>query len=189
MTLKAQQKIISKQRIINVASRLFKTNGYAATGVDQIMQEAGLTAGGFYAHFKSKSHLLEQSLEHSLNKSRELLLKGTEHLSGPEKNKFIMKKYVSLLHRDLVENGCIIPALGSEIYRVSKKNKKLVENYLSGWVDILVENMHSEESLTEKRKKAFVWISQAVGAILLSRVTIENSMSEEWLNTVSQQTL
>ena len=183
MNLKAQQKIISRQRIINVASRLFKTNGYAATGIDQIMEEAGLTAGGFYAHFKSKTHLLEESLEHSLNKSRELLLKGTENLAGPEKNKLIMKKYVSLIHRDLVENGCIIPALGSEIYRGSKKNNKLVENYLSGWVDILVTNMQSDENESEKRKRAFAWISQAVGAILLSRITNEFSMSEEWINS------
>ncbi|MGZ3726217.1 MAG: TetR/AcrR family transcriptional regulator [Pseudobdellovibrio sp.] len=182
--MKAQQKVISKQRIINVASRLFKTNGYSATGIDQIMQEAGLTAGGFYAHFRSKSHLLEQSLEHSLNKSRELLLKGTENLSGPEKNKVIMKKYVSLIHRDLVENGCVIPALGAEIYRVSKKNKKIVENYLSSWVDILVENMHSDETHSEKRKKAFLWISQSVGAILLSRVTNELSMSDEWIDSI-----
>ena len=125
MSSKAQQKIISKQRIINVATRLFKIHGYAATGIDRIMEEAGLTAGAFYAHFNSKSYLLEQCLEHSLSKSRELLLKGTENLSGPEKNKVIMEKYTSLIHRDLVENGCVIPALGAEIYRVSKKNKKI----------------------------------------------------------------
>ncbi len=183
MNQKAQQKIISRERIINVASRLFKKNGFAATGIDLIMEEAGLTAGGFYAHFKSKNDLLEHSLEHSLKKSRELLLKGTENLTGSEKNKVIMKKYVSILHRDLVENGCIIPALGSEIYRVSKKNKKIVENYLTGWVELLVENMSSESDIIQNRKKALLWISQAVGAVLLSRVTIENSMSEEWINS------
>ncbi|MCC2679858.1 MAG: acrR, partial [Pseudobdellovibrio sp.] len=52
--LKKEQKILSKERILNVASRLFKKNGFTATGIDQIMEEAGLTAGAFYAHFKSK---------------------------------------------------------------------------------------------------------------------------------------
>ena len=72
---KKQQKIESKERILNVASRLFKKNGYTATGIDQIMEEAGLTAGGFYAHFQSKTDLLEQTISHSLKKSRQLLMK------------------------------------------------------------------------------------------------------------------
>ena len=95
MSQKSLQKIESKERILNVASRLFKKHGYAATGIDQIMNEAGLTAGGFYAHFKSKTDLLEQSIEHSLNNSRQLLIRDTEHLTGNEKIKTIKYNLLS----------------------------------------------------------------------------------------------
>ena len=87
MSQKSIQKLESKERILNVASRLFKKHGYAATGIDLIMAEAGLTAGGFYAHFKSKTDLLEQAIEHSLKHSRQLLTRDTEHLGGEEKIK------------------------------------------------------------------------------------------------------
>lgn len=182
MNKKAQQKIISKQRIINVAARLFKKNGYAATGIDEIMQEAGLTAGAFYAHFKSKKHLLELTVEHSLIKSREQLLKGTERLSGDFKNQIIMNKYISFLHRDLIENGCVIPSLGAEIQRASKKNSKVLEKYLSDWVSLLVENMEFNLDDLAKRKKAMSWISQAVGAVMLSRMTKDLKLSDEIIN-------
>ncbi|MEK6627690.1 MAG: TetR/AcrR family transcriptional regulator, partial [Bdellovibrionota bacterium] len=114
---KKQQKIESKERILNVASRLFKKNGFSSTGIDQVMAEAGLTSGGFYAHFESKTDLLEQVIEHSFKFSKQLLMKDIEHLPAEEKIQTVMSRYVSILHRDLPEKGCIIPSLASEIYR------------------------------------------------------------------------
>ncbi len=182
-TLKTLQKIESKDRILNVASRLFKKNGYAATGIDQIMEESGLTAGAFYAHFKSKKDLFEQSLEHSMIYSRELLLKGTENLSGEEKINVIMKKYVSFLHRDLVEKGCALPALASELYRASKKNNQMVAKYISSWSQMIIDNLPREMTQSQRKKKALALISQAVGAILLSRLSGGTEISDELINS------
>jgi TetR/AcrR family transcriptional repressor of nem operon len=181
--LKTAQKIQSKERILNVASRLFKKHGFAATGIDQIMDEAGLTAGAFYAHFKSKQDLFEQSLDHSMRYSRHLLLKDTENLSGEEKINIIMKKYVSFLHRDLVEKGCALPAIASELYRASKKNNHLVANYLAAWTQIITDNLPSEMSLSARRKKALAMISKAVGTILLSRLSGGTEISNELIDS------
>jgi TetR/AcrR family transcriptional repressor of nem operon len=181
--LKTAQKIQSKERILNVASRLFKKHGFAATGIDQIMDEAGLTAGAFYAHFKSKQDLFEQSLDHSMRYSRHLLLKDTENLSGEEKINIIMKKYVSFLHRDLVEKGCALPAMASELYRASKKNNHLVANYLAAWTQIITDNLPSEMSLSARRKKALAMISKAVGTILLSRLSGGTEISNELIDS------
>jgi TetR/AcrR family transcriptional repressor of nem operon len=181
--LKKEQKILSKERILNVASRLFKKNGFAATGIDQIMEEAGLTAGAFYAHFKSKKDLFEQSLEHSMKNSRKQLLKDTENLTGEEKIRTVMKKYVSFLHRDLVEKGCALPSLASELYRESKKNNQLVAKYLSSWVFMIEQNLPSSLNAKEKRKKALGLISQAVGAILLSRLSGGSEISDEIISS------
>ena len=186
MSQKTLQKLESKERILNVASRLFKKHGYSATGIDQIMNEAGLTAGGFYAHFKSKTDLLEQAIEHSLKHSRQLLTRDTEHLTGEVKVKTIMARYISLLHRDLPEKGCVLPALASEIYRGTKKSNDIIGKYLSRWADFLSQNMPGAESAAEKKQKALNMISQAVGAVLLSRMVKESNLSDEIITSARQ---
>lgn len=181
--LKKLQKLESKERILNVASRLFKKNGFAATGIDQIMEEAGLTAGAFYAHFKSKTDLLEQSIEHSFKFSRKLLLKDTEHLQGEEKIRTIMQRYISAVHRDLPEKGCMLPALASEIHRGSKKSSEMIGRYLNKWAELMLIHLPGDESVAEKKKKCLQIISQAVGAVLLSRMVKGTDLSDELISS------
>lgn len=183
MNPKKLQKIESKDRILNVASRLFKKNGYAATGIDQVMEEAGLTAGGFYAHFKSKTDLLEQTIEHSIKHSCQLLTKDIEHLSGEEKIKTVMGRYISSLHRDLPEKGCILPALASEIYRGTKKSSEIISKFINNWADFLVQYLPDLISEDEKKEKALNMISQAIGAVLLSRMVKETKLSDEIISS------
>ena len=95
----------------------------------------------------------------------------------------IMKKYVSLIHRDLVEKGCALPALASELYRESKKNNQLVAKYLSAWIQMLVDNMPREISKSARRKKACALVSQAVGSILLARLSGGSELSDELINS------
>jgi TetR/AcrR family transcriptional repressor of nem operon len=173
MNAKSKQRIESKERILNVACRLFKKNGYSATGIDLIMGEAGLTAGGFYAHFRSKTDLLEQAIEHSMKHSRQLLLKDTQHLSGEEKVKAVMNRYISAGHRDLAEKGCILPALAAEIPRGTKKANQLVSYYIRKWADEISQHMPHENALA--------LISKAVGAVLLSRMVKNSELSDEIL--------
>lgn len=184
--LKKLQKIESKERILNVASRLFKKNGFTATGIDQIMEESGLTAGAFYAHFKSKTDLLEQSIEHSFNFSRKLLTKDTEHLTGEEKIKAIMNRYISTIHRDLPEKGCILPALASEIYRGSQKSGHVIEIYLNKWAEMMAEHVPGGLTPTEKKRVALNIISQAVGAVLLSRIVKNSQLSDEIIQSAQK---
>ncbi len=184
MNLKTLQKIESKERILNVASRLFKRNGFSATGIDQIMEEAGLTAGGFYSHFKSKTDLLEQVLEHSFKHSRNGFMKDTDHLSPEEKIKVVMNRYTGSVHRDLPEKGCIIPSLASEIYRGTKKSNEMINKYLNKWADFLAAHLSDAGSAAEKKELALRMISQAVGAVLLSRMVKETELSDEIIKSV-----
>ena len=50
---------VSKQNIFNAALKLFSTNGYEATGIEQITNEVGIKKASFYSHFKSKQELLD----------------------------------------------------------------------------------------------------------------------------------
>lgn len=176
MSLKAQQKIESKARILNVASRLFKKNGFAATGIDQVMSEAGLTAGAFYAHFKSKNDLLQQALQHSVKNSQQNLFKNTDSFA------VIMNRYVSIVHRDLPEKGCVLPALAAELTRTSDDSKNLISDYIQNWVNEIIPYLQGG------KPEALKLISNAVGAILLSRMT-RSDLSNEILNASQQKNL
>ncbi len=180
-SLKTIQKEESRVRILNVASRLFRKQGYKATGIDQIMSEAGLTAGAFYAHFKSKDDLFENMLDFTLRQMRSLLLKDTENIQGAQKTEVILKRYCSIPHRDFPERGCALASLAAELHRGTPKTDRIVANYIEKWAEIIVENLDSSLSLEERKAKALQYISRAIGALLLSRMVKETSLSETLL--------
>ncbi len=185
-TLKQIQKEESRERILNVSSRLFRTQGFNTTGIDQIMSESGLTAGAFYAHFQSKEDLFEQSLEHALRHARQLLTKETENLTGEAKTAMVLKRYCSTPHRDFPEKGCVLPALAAEIYRGTEKSKKIVASYIEKWSYLISENLSDELSAEEKQEKSLQLISRSVGAILLSRMVRGTNLSEELLKAAQK---
>ncbi len=185
-TQKSLQKEESKRRILNVASRLFRKQGFKATGVDQLMNEAGLTAGAFYAHFDSKEDLFAQCLELALEQSKILLQKDTEHLTGEAKTKAIIGRYCSDAHRDFPDRGCVLPALASEIHQVSTRSNEVIALYIDRWAALIREHLPNELSPEQKSTLALQLISRSVGAILLSRVTRDHSMSEDILRAAQE---
>ncbi len=171
-TVKSRQKQTSRENILKAASQLFRENGFHATGVDELMGKAGLTAGAFYAHFKSKQDLLQEVLKYSLEKNRGRLLEGTEKLTPSQMVETVLARYVSELHRDNPKAGCPLPSVGSEIHRASKQSTETVSQYLREWIDIF------ESSGDIEREKGLRLLCQAVGAILLSRM-VDSKLSDE----------
>lgn len=185
-SLKTIQKEESRIRILNVASRLFRKQGYKATGIDQIMVEAGLTAGAFYAHFKSKDDLFENMLEFTLGQMRSLLLKDTENLHGPQKTEVVLKRYCSIAHRDFPERGCALASLAAELHRGTSKIDRIVANYIEKWAEIIVENLDSNLPIEDRKATALQYISRSIGALLLSRMVKETSLSEALLKAAQK---
>jgi TetR/AcrR family transcriptional repressor of nem operon len=177
-SVKTRQKEESRQKILKAASQLFREQGYEATGVDELMEKAGLTAGAFYAHFKSKKELLREAVRFGLEKNRGHLLQGTENMRGLELVEAVLARYVSEIHRDNPRAGCPLPAIGAEIHRSATETQELISAYLEEWIRIFDSALKGEASA--RRADALRLISQAVGAILLSRMT-ETSLSKEIL--------
>ena len=78
-----EQKAETRGRILNAAARLFRESGYDGVGVDAIMNEAGLTAGGFYSHFSSKETLFAEAMATALDPSNTLRATKSSALAGP----------------------------------------------------------------------------------------------------------
>ncbi len=173
MSLREQQKVESRKRILQSAARLFRKHGFAATGIDAVMEGAGLTAGAFYAHFKSKNDLLGASMQESFGQAWETLTRGVSG-SPKEMRHQILARYLSTAHRDQPEKGCPLVGIAAELGRNAKHTAKYTTQYLERLVGRL-------EGVGLSRQQALAEISKAVGALLLSRLVAGEGLSDEVL--------
>lgn len=130
MRYPADHKVKTRARILEAAGRLFRRRGYHASGVDAVMNEAGLTPGGFYAHFGSKEALLADALEHAAGATAAGIDATLGGLSGRDWAEGFIAYYLSDSHRAAVEEGCPLAALASEVARAGEPVRRTFESLL-----------------------------------------------------------
>ena len=108
---RADQKEHTHERIVDAAARRFREDGLAGAGVHRIMQDAGLTHGGFYAHFGSKADLIAEAFSVAAAEGRERLLDPLEDGPADEWLARLVRGYLSRTHRDARDSGCPLPAI------------------------------------------------------------------------------
>ena len=148
------KKDLSHDRIVEVAARALRREGFDGVGVADIMKEAGLTHGGFYAHFESRDALLVEAVERASEKSAANLAKL--------EFRQLVTAYLSEEHVKNLENGCPVAALVSEIPRQAPDVRKAA----SRSVKALVARV---QAAGVDATRAAVIASQLVGAVQLAR--------------------
>lgn len=113
------RKEISHQRIVDAAARALRRSGYAGTGVADIMKEAGLTHGGFYAHFESRDALLAEAVVKAGRDNAAWFEQRTMARadSGASALRIVIESYLRPEHLTGVETGCVVSAVLSEMPR------------------------------------------------------------------------
>jgi AcrR family transcriptional regulator len=109
------------ERIVDVAARAIRRNGYAGVGVADVMKEAGLTHGGFYAHFDSRDALLVEALERAGRESGEAVTRALERRAAKGVSAFraLVEAYLGNEHLASLETGCPVAALACDMPRQS----------------------------------------------------------------------
>ena len=109
------------ERIVDAAARAIHRHGYAGVGVADVMKEAGLTHGGFYAHFDSREALLVEALERAGRRTL-AAARGAKLRAGKGVSAFrsLIETYLSDVHLTSMETGCPVAALGCDMPRQSK---------------------------------------------------------------------
>jgi AcrR family transcriptional regulator len=109
------------ERIVDAAARALRRHGYAGVGVADVMKEAGLTHGGFYAHFDSRDALLVEALERAGRESAEAATRAVEERFGKGVSAFrsFVESYLADEHLASTETGCPVAALGCDMPRQS----------------------------------------------------------------------
>jgi TetR/AcrR family transcriptional regulator, transcriptional repressor for nem operon len=173
----ADRKEKTRARIVGAAGKVFRREGYHGAGVDKVMAEAGLTAGGFYAHFDSKQALLAEALEHAAAQAGERLVPSTEGRAGHEWVEEFLGRYLSAEHCRSVEDGCPLAALVSEVARADVAVKERFETLIRAIVSELAAHaMAGDSSRCEDRALAALAI--CVGGLGLARCAPSAAFAE-----------
>jgi len=164
-----EQNANNRDALIAAASGLFQKQGFAATGVAQISEEAGLTQGGFYGHFKSKTLLVEAACRQSLANGRD----SWRAMIGTSGNDLetLIDAYVSPEHVEAVAQGCPMAAYTGEIKSQDDAVKATFTDGFEDMVGILQEVLAGDFADENARRDALFFMCSMVGSVAMARAT------------------
>src|ERR1700692_1307578 len=139
-------------RIVKKASVRLRERGAHGIGVADLMKEAGLTHGGFYAHFDSREALVIEAFAYAMDRSTERWRKIAEQTPPEKRLAMIVDSYLTSVHRDDPGHGCAVPSLGAEIARESPKTRKAFASKLEQMVDMLADQIPALPRKTARRQ-------------------------------------
>jgi TetR/AcrR family transcriptional repressor of nem operon len=181
MRYSREHKLETHARIVRKASVRLREKGAHGIGVADLMKDAGLTHGGFYAHFDSREALVIEAFADAMDRSTERWRKIAEQTSPEQRLSTIVDSYLTALHRDDPGHGCAIPTLGAEIARESPKTRKAFAAKLEQMIDMLALQI-PEVPRKAARKQAMAAIATMMGALVMARVAGNGDFSDEILD-------
>lgn len=170
MKISREQMAENRQRILEVASRLFREKGFEAVGVAEVMKAAGLTHGSFYGHFSSKDDLIVQALAHALGQRNGATLPLGAY----------MEEYLSPRHCDNRAGGCPISGLAADTLRQTPEARAAVTDGVRAQLDWMSEKFEGPAEADRRRRAIASW-SAMVGATILARAVVDPALSKEIL--------
>src|SRR6201992_1039656 len=124
-------------RIVKKASVRLREKGAHGVGVADLMKEAGLTHGGFYAHFDSREALLIEAFAYAMERAMGHWRKSAAQTPPEKRLSTIIDSYLTTVHRDDPGHGCAVPTLGAEIARESPKTRRAFAAKLEQMMEML----------------------------------------------------
>jgi len=168
-------------RIVRKASVRLREKGAHGVGVADLMKEAGLTHGGFYAHFDSREALVIEAFAYAMDRSIEHWRKRVAQIPPEKRLPAIVESYLTTLHRDDPGRGCAVPTLGAEIAREGPKARKAFAAKLEQMIGLIAEQIPNVPRKAA-RKQASATLATMMGALVLSRIAGNGEFSEEILS-------
>jgi TetR/AcrR family transcriptional repressor of nem operon len=168
--------------ILKVAAAQLREHGPDRISVATVMKAAGLTHGGFYAHFKSKDALMIEALHDTFARSRRRVARLLEGLPPRHALATYIYFYVAETHRDNPSTGCPITALNSDMPRQSKKFKAAFEDGVKGIIALNARLM-TEAGIAGAEQLAPSIFAAMAGAVSIARTISDPALSNEFLAT------
>jgi TetR/AcrR family transcriptional repressor of nem operon len=185
MTMKVtrEQASQNRDRVLDVAAKLFRERGFDGIGVADLMKSAGLTHGGFYGQFASKEELMAEACERSFDNAADLWAGVAERYPDNPLGA-VMKGYLSKQHRDNPGEGCVLASLGADAARQGPTLRHAVTEGTRKLLDLFT-GIAPGRIKARKRERAVVAYASMVGALVLARAVDDEALSNEILKTVA----
>ena len=167
-------------RIVRKASVRLRERGAHGVGVADLMKEAGLTHGGFYAHFDSRDALVIEAFAHAMDRSTERWRKMVSETPPEKRLATMVENYLTPGHRDDAGNGCAVPALSADIARESPKTRKAFAAKVEQMIDMMADQI-PDVPRKAARKQAAAALATMMGTLVLARVTGSGEFSDDIL--------
>jgi TetR/AcrR family transcriptional regulator, transcriptional repressor for nem operon len=177
MRYDAQRKDRTRQLIVETAARRFRAEGIASVGIANLMSAAGLTHGGFYAHFPSKDALVIETCRTAFGETLTYLSGAIDAAPSGSKLRAMLDAYLSVLHRDHPGKGCFAAALITEAARTPSPVRETLSECISALATLVSDAIRADGSDQDPKTV----IATMIGALAISRVMTDSQLSEEYL--------
>jgi AcrR family transcriptional regulator len=173
------KKVQTRERIVRAAARAIRRHGYEGVGVADVMKEAGLTHGGFYAHFDSRDALLAAAADQAGAESIESLTRAVAAAKPGEELMALVDSYLSDRNAAAPEQGlgCAIAAAGSEVPRQPAEVRRAASRRIKDLIG-LVERQFPEWGKSVAHEKAMGIVASLIGALVLARAVDDPQLSK-----------
>lgn len=172
-----RSKEASHERIVDAAARAIRRSGYNGTGVADIMKDAGLTHGGFYAHFASREAMLAEAADRAGCEAVQAMERVAAAVPPEQTFQAMVRAYLSEAHVKSIETGCATAALGSEMPRQAPEVRRAATRRIKEMID-LIARQYPDWGEPGVHERAMVTASTLVGALILARAVDDPRLSD-----------
>ena len=173
------RKEATHERIVEAAARAIRRSGYSGPGVADIMKDAGLTHGGFYAHFESREAMLAEAADRAGAESVATLERVAADAPPEKALQTLIRGYLSREHLERPESGCPMAALGSEMPRQAPEVRRAATRRIKEAIDLVARQL-PEWGRPGAHEQALATLSTMVGAMVLARAVDDPKLSDEF---------
>src|SRR5215472_9672491 len=176
MRYDAEHKQKTREKVLDAAAEAIRAEGPHKLGVAGVMAKAGLTHGGFYAHFQSKEELLAHTIEHMFARSRLKRIDREESYGPADKLTAFIDYYLSEAHRDS-PTGCALPALAADAPRLTPEVRAAYSKGVAGMTGRIAELLR-DLGRAEPDDLATSTVAEMVGGLMLARAEPDRDRSD-----------
>jgi len=173
-----EHKINTRARIVEAAAAEFRQHGIAQVGVAEVMRRAGLTHGGFYAHFDSKEELLAEALAHASEQVNKMLDTTSPDDASAHRLLGAAATYLSSFHLSHPERACPVAILGPELLRSSQKVRRKLAADIRRRLKKLHDLIPAQVPPQTRKQQAAGAFACMVGGLILARALNESERTK-----------
>lgn len=175
----------NRENLLDAASKGFRRKGFEGVRVADLMQEVGLTHGGFYNYFKSKDELVASACDASLKRQSERV-KGMKHQHAGAELIAYFERYLSQASRDTPESACLFPSLAADVSRQGDAVRTVFSEGLRDYLDAMGNLTDKDRPQDGLPHNAVAVLSTLVGAMVLARAVNDRQLSDGILYAARQ---